>query len=180
MNSEKRKAIGFIVGGLIYLVSIPFALVILSQHIDKKINTPPLILEPLNLIVAIIFIILGLLLVAWSGLALLKIGRGTPIPKIPTQRLVTVEPYSFCRNPMLFGVTLYYFGISIWLNSVSAMALTALFLLLFTAYIKLVEEKELERRFGYEYLKYKQNTPFLIPKLDEHTKDLFILCTIGL
>jgi len=31
-------------------------------------------------------------------------------------------------------------------------------------YIKLVEEKELEQRFGVEYLEYKRRTPFLIPR----------------
>jgi protein-S-isoprenylcysteine O-methyltransferase Ste14 len=31
------------------------------------------------------------------------------------------------------------------------------------AYIKLVEEKELEFRFGKEYVDYKNDTPFIIP-----------------
>jgi protein-S-isoprenylcysteine O-methyltransferase Ste14 len=31
------------------------------------------------------------------------------------------------------------------------------------AYIKLIEEKELELRFGKEYLDYKKDTPFIIP-----------------
>jgi protein-S-isoprenylcysteine O-methyltransferase Ste14 len=30
-------------------------------------------------------------------------------------------------------------------------------------YIKLIEEKELEERFGSEYVEYKKRTPFLIP-----------------
>jgi protein-S-isoprenylcysteine O-methyltransferase Ste14 len=30
-------------------------------------------------------------------------------------------------------------------------------------YIKWIEEKELEERFGSEYLEYKKRTPFLIP-----------------
>jgi len=31
-------------------------------------------------------------------------------------------------------------------------------------YIKLIEEKELEGRFGSEYAEYKKRTPFLIPR----------------
>jgi protein-S-isoprenylcysteine O-methyltransferase Ste14 len=31
-------------------------------------------------------------------------------------------------------------------------------------YIKRVEEKEMEIRFGQEYLTYRQQTPFLIPR----------------
>ena len=32
-----------------------------------------------------------------------------------------------------------------------------------SAYHKFVEEKELEYRFGKDYLEYKKNVPFLIP-----------------
>jgi protein-S-isoprenylcysteine O-methyltransferase Ste14 len=32
-------------------------------------------------------------------------------------------------------------------------------------YHKFIEEKELEERFGDEYKKYKQNIPFLFPKI---------------
>jgi len=38
-------------------------------------------------------------------------------------------------------------------------------LLFSTTYIKLVEEKEREARFGGEYKEYKRKTPFLIPKI---------------
>ena len=30
-------------------------------------------------------------------------------------------------------------------------------------YLKLIEEKELEMRFGQDYLEYKKNTPFILP-----------------
>jgi len=39
-----------------------------------------------------------------------------------------------------------------------------LFTALIIAYVKLVEEKELEARFGEKYIRYKKKTPFLIPK----------------
>ena len=32
-------------------------------------------------------------------------------------------------------------------------------------YIKLVEERELEARFGEAYIAYKKSTPFIAPKL---------------
>ncbi|RLI89338.1 MAG: hypothetical protein DRO98_01270 [Archaeoglobales archaeon] len=45
---------------------------------------------------------------------------------------------------MTLGVVVYYLGISIYITSPSSVPLTSAFLLLSTAYIKLVEEKELE------------------------------------
>jgi protein-S-isoprenylcysteine O-methyltransferase Ste14 len=35
-------------------------------------------------------------------------------------------------------------------------------------YIKFIEEKELEARFGQEYSEYKKRTPFFIPKIGKH------------
>jgi protein-S-isoprenylcysteine O-methyltransferase Ste14 len=35
-------------------------------------------------------------------------------------------------------------------------------------YIKRVEEAEMEIRFGQEYLNYKKQTPFLIPRFWKH------------
>ena len=56
-----------------------------------------------------------------------------------------------------------YLGLSIYLGSVAAIGLVALFAGLLLLYVKVVEEKELEARFGDAYLQYKRNTPFLIP-----------------
>jgi len=163
--TEKQKIVGFILGGLVFLVVIPSILVLASPFIDANLNLPKLISKPFNFIIALFFITFGFLLIVWSGFALFRIGRGTPVPVISTQKLVTTGPYALCRNPMLLGSTIYYLGISLWLGSLSAVIITALFLLCSIAYIKLVEEKELEVRFGREYEEYKKKVPFLIPRL---------------
>ncbi len=169
-SSRKQKVIGLVIGGVTFLVVIPFILVSASSFIDVQLNLPELLPEPFNFIVATFLIVLGFLLVAWSGFAQLKVGKGTPVPVMPTQRLVTTGPYALCRNPMLLGSVIYYLGISLRLNSLSAIVLTALFLLCSIAYVKLVEEKELEARFGKEYEEYKRRTPFLIPCLRRHAR----------
>ena len=163
--TEKQEIIGFIVAGFVFIVVIPFIIVLCSLFIDAELTLPKLLPDVFNLIIASFFIILGLLLIGWTGLVQFNIGKGTPIPAMPTQRLITTSVYSLCRNPMLLGAVMYYLGISLWINSLSAVFLTALFLLFSTAYIKLVEEKELETRFGEEYKEYKRKTPFLIPKI---------------
>jgi protein-S-isoprenylcysteine O-methyltransferase Ste14 len=65
---------------------------------------------------------------------------------------------------MTFGAITYYLSISLLAGSFSAIILVVLFSLVFVAYIKLVEEKELEAKFGEEYRMYKRKTPFLVPK----------------
>jgi protein-S-isoprenylcysteine O-methyltransferase Ste14 len=37
-------------------------------------------------------------------------------------------------------------------------------------YLKLFEEKELEERFGSDYIEYKRKTPFLIPRFTKEMK----------
>ena len=162
--SKGQRIIALIPACLLFLIGIPFALVILSPFIDTYLRLPKFVLEPLNIIVALSLIISGLLFSAWSVWVQFKIGEGTPIPMMPTQKLVVDGPYAYCRNPMTLGMIIFYFGISVWIGSLSSIGLTLLFTALIIAYVKLVEERELEARFGEEYIKYKKRTPFLIPK----------------
>jgi protein-S-isoprenylcysteine O-methyltransferase Ste14 len=66
---------------------------------------------------------------------------------------------------MALGTALFYLGVAIWLGSLSAVGLGLVYPVGILIYIKLIEEKELEERFGSEYLEYKKRTPFLIPRL---------------
>jgi len=162
--SKGQRLIALIPACLFFLIGIPFALVILSPFIDAYLRLPKFVLEPLNIIIALFLIIPSLSFSAWSVWVQFKIGEGTPIPMMPTQKLVVDGPYAYCRNPMTLGMIIFYFGISVWIGSLSSIGLTMLFTVLIIAYVKLVEEKELEARFGEEYIKYKKRTPFLIPK----------------
>jgi len=162
--SREQRILRFIPVGLFFLLGFPLIL-FSCQTIDRELNLPKLLIEPYNLLLASILVTFGLFFAIWATLALFKVGEGTPVPTIPTQKLVTTGPYTLCRNPMTFGIVVYYLGISLWLNSLFAVILTTLFLLCSIAYIKLVEEKELKARFGREYEEYKRKTRFLIPRL---------------
>lgn len=81
-----------------------------------------------------------------------------------TRKLVIQRPYTFCRNPMNLGTAVYYAGVAIWMGSLSALGLALIYPAGILTYVKVVEEKELEERFGAEYLEYKQATPFIIPR----------------
>jgi protein-S-isoprenylcysteine O-methyltransferase Ste14 len=94
-----------------------------------------------------------------------SLGKGTPIPLMATQNLIVKRPYTYCRNPMTLGTAIFYLGVAIWLGSISAIGLGLIYPVGILIYIKLIEERELEERFGFEYLEYKMKTPFLIPSL---------------
>jgi protein-S-isoprenylcysteine O-methyltransferase Ste14 len=75
-------------------------------------------------------------------------------------------PYKLMRNPIEFGAILYYFGLGTITCSYSiGIVCFLLGLACGSSYHKFIEEKELKHRFGEDYIKYRQNVPFLIPRI---------------
>jgi len=115
-------------------------------------------------------ILFGLFWMIWSWYSLLTIGRGHPqevfgFPLAPrTERLVIVGPYTYTRNPMLFGLLLLLVGWGVILGSVSATLFSPLLLVaLLLLHFKFFEEPGLWRRFGEEYEGYRHQVPLILP-----------------
>ena len=65
---------------------------------------------------------------------------------------------------MLTGLFLIFFGVGFGLNSLSlVLVFTPLYILLNVWELKHIEEPELVRRLGDEYIEYRQKTPMFIP-----------------
>ena len=159
-----RRLVISTLGTFVFVVLVPLFFAYFSASIDLRLGLPRLLIFPLNILLSLVLIVFGLFFMAWASLALFKFGKGTPAPLVPTEKLVISGPYKYCRNPLLLGASSYYFGVSFLLNSVGAFILAFLALLVGSAYVKLVEERELLERFGEEYKKYRSSTPFLIPR----------------
>lgn len=157
--------IAVVFGGVIFWAIIPFFIVVVSSYIDQWLHLPKFHYGLINPVIGFLFIVVGWLLANWTVKVQFSLGRGTPIPLMATQKLVIKGPYTYCRNPMTLGTTLFYLGVAIWLGSFSAVGLNLVYPVGISIYIKLIEERELEERFGSEYFEYKKRTPFLIPRL---------------
>ncbi len=107
----------------------------------------------------------GLALIVWSVRSQYTLGKGTPTPRVPTQRLVTQGPYGYSRNPMTLGALLMYLGIGIWIGSGIVIILTLVVFIVLLRFIYIHETRELVERFGNEYVEYQQKTPFLFPRV---------------
>lgn len=90
-------------------------------------------------------------------------GKGTPAPWEPPQKLVIAGPYRYVRNPMIIGVIFILIGETILFNSWPLFMWTILFLAGQMAYLPLVEEKALIKRFGDPYSMYMMAVPRWIP-----------------
>jgi protein-S-isoprenylcysteine O-methyltransferase Ste14 len=152
------------VGALFFLVILPLFFIWIGSFIDKYILINSSII--IKYLISILTIIIGLFFLFWTTYTQLKIGKGTPAPNAPTQRLIMSGPYKLMRNPIEFGAILYYFGLgTITLSYTVGFVCFLLGLVFGSSYHKFIEEKELERRFGEDYIKYRQNVPFLIPRI---------------
>ena len=163
--SKKQRAIAVVFGGFIFWIVIPFFVVVFSCYIDQWLCLQRFRYGLINPVIGLVFMVVGWLFANWAVKVQFTIGKGTPIPLMATQKLIVKGPYRYCRNPMTLGTDLFYLGIALWLGSISALGLGLVYPVGILIYIKLVEERELEKRFGSEYLEYRRNTPFLIPQI---------------
>lgn len=161
--TENQRLKAMIPLGVFFLVIMP-ALLVWTSNIDNRLNIPRITFAPFNLIIAVFLIGIGLTFGLWANLIEFIEGEGTPVPMMPTQKLIATGPFRYCRNPMAFGAISIYLGVVILIGSLSSFILLALLTSALFIYIKHIEEKELEMRFGQDYLEYKKRVPFIIPR----------------
>lgn len=151
--------------GIVFAYLIPLLIVKQGPRLDAILNLPAISPGIIRIFSGAILVLAGSFYALWSILSQLLRAGGTPLPVIPTQRLLVNGPFKQSRNPMTFGTILLYLGVGIISGSISSVILVLLFGGLLAVYLKLVEERELTARFGQEYLDYKRRTPFLIPRI---------------
>jgi protein-S-isoprenylcysteine O-methyltransferase Ste14 len=108
---------------------------------------------------------IGLLLFVASLWHFATEGRGTLAPWDPPRVFVGRGPYRFVRNPMISGVILCLFGEALVLRSPPHASWAATFVLINLIYIPLLEEPQLERRFGDSYREYCRHVRRFIPRI---------------
>ena len=119
----------------------------------------------IRLPVYIVLLVIGIPMVLWTIFRFLRT-KGTPIPFNPPPTMVTNGLYAIVRNPMHLGWTILLIGAAVFTQSFTLLVIfIPLFVLAHILYLKFVEEKELEKKFGQAYLDYKKRVPMFIPKL---------------
>ena len=164
-HSERRRILALLPAGLVFLILLPYVILVLGPNLDARLGMQGFYVGVINIILGGVMMIVGGFFALWSIYAQMTRGRGTPLPLMPTQELLIRGPFAYCRNPMTLGTILAYLGLGIMAGTVCgcAIVLTLAALLLF--YLKRFEERELAERFGDPYLRYKQQVPFIIPRL---------------
>ncbi len=162
--SSKERIIALMVEGIFFLGILPGTVVYFSPLLDRQFELPSLAFGVINIILGCGFVVAGILLAWWTIYVQFTIGRGTPVPLLATQQLIIQKPYNYCRNPMALGTIVAGLGVAILIGSLSAAVIVLALAVLLLVYIKLLEEREMELRFGEAYREYRKQTPFILPR----------------
>lgn len=159
-----RDLIGYLLGLIIFIIGIPFVMYFASGSPNiAKIGL-------LQLLMLMIFAIVGIGLSVWSIVYMKNVGKGNPFDAFNhevaprTNTLMTDGPYGICRNPMLLGVFIYHIGVLIALLSIGALIVFVIEILIMNVQVNR-EEQRLRVDFGNEYGEYVENSNRFLPKL---------------
>jgi len=156
--------------GLLFFLGTITLLVLLAPWIDGLCGFPKLFGTPSSTVVSVAVLAIGLFLVLWSNLHFLKV-KGTPVPFNPPPKLVTTGPYAFARNPMVTGVVLVVLGLGLFYGSITLVFIfTPLVVAVSVCELMIIEEPELEKRLGKEYVEYKKRVPMFFPRMRRQGK----------
>lgn len=150
--SHDRRSLMFILMGVVLSL---FSLFLFPYLGIGKINT--------NFTYLGIFIMMcGFILRQWSIQILGKLF--TPVISIQQDhRLITKGPYKYVRHPSYSGLLLELLGASLAVFNWMSFILVFCFMLPPLIYRIKVEEKELTKQFGQDYIDYKKKAKMLIP-----------------
>ena len=162
-GSQSRRSLLTPVGLLVFGDSL-LLVVVAGLLVDRVLHLPPLLPGLIGVAIGFPLLAIGSVLCGWCVVRFRK-AAGTPVPINPPTELVVEGPYRWTRNPMLTGVFTGLFGVGVLLHSIGTVAVsTPAYILLHLIELKLVEEPELERRFGAAYTEYKRDVPMFWPR----------------
>lgn len=164
-DNMSRDFIGYLLGLIIFIIGIPFIMYLASSSPDlSRIGL-------IQLLILIIFAVVGIGLSVWSIVYMKNVGGGDPFDAFNhevaprTSSLMTDGPYGICRNPMLLGVFIYHIGVLIALLSIGAVVVLIIEILIMNVQVR-KEEQRLKNDFGKDYEDYVENSNRFLPKLN--------------
>lgn len=146
-------------------LALPFLVVVIVPGSILYLESGSLFPELPKLLISLVVFISGAALFIWTNRLFIVRGRGTLAPWDPPREFITEGPYCYVRNPMILGVWLMLLGEALFFRSPGIGIWAMIFSFSNLAYLPLVEERDLKKRFGRDFEEYRQNVPAWIPRL---------------
>jgi protein-S-isoprenylcysteine O-methyltransferase Ste14 len=100
-------------------------------------------------------IIFGIIMNLWTD-SLFKKKQTTVKPYEMPNFFVTSGPFKLSRHPMYLGMMSILLGVAIFLGSLITFAFPIIFIMIMEKLFIPLEEKNLEKKFGNQYIDYKK------------------------
>jgi len=144
--------------GIIYGVGLWVGLPYFFIRLNDYFQLPVIKHLPLQMIGAVL-IGLGFSFVLYSAGVFKFIGKGTPVPIEPPEKLVVKGLYKYTRNPMYVSHLLIFLGYFFVFGQILLIVSLVLVGLSLNLLILKWEEPQLKKRFGKSYLNYMKEVP---------------------
>ncbi len=102
----------------------------------------------------IILILFGIIINLWTDSLFKKAKTNVRYHKIPS-KLIISGPFKISRNPMYLGMLMILLGTAIIVRNPLSFIFPIIFAVIINHKFISIEEKNMEKAFGKEYLKYK-------------------------
>lgn len=146
----------FVIPGLLYWISTRWD--ILQRYSFKY--------SPVSEAAGLAFMAFGFYIVCRAVSDLTSKGEdGTPAPWHSPANLAVTGIYQRTRNPMVSGVTIVLLGESMLSGAILVSGYFLFWIVSNLIFTPLLEEPEMEARFGDAYREYKKSTPRWFPRL---------------
>ena len=140
----------------IFVTAVGFVVALVGTGLDKLIGIAEF-RSTVSIVIGSVFLAVGFLIRFWATYYFYK-NRMRVVATAPQGALLTSGPYRYSRNPLYLGGNVFiFFGAGALLGSPMAMVITALHIPLVDAFIRR-EERQLEQRFGDDWVRYERST----------------------
>ncbi len=167
---SKRHSIVFdaIFSIIVFWILLPLFISIISTVIDIHFELS-WDFNHLRISIGAVLIIAGTYIAVWAANTMYYMGKGLPLFCHPPKYLVKSGPYSFVRHPLYIAFFLYLCGLGLILSPSMSYIVNPIFLLLLMLYT-IREQRSLCKKFGREYIDYRNSVPAVIPLKSKVTR----------
>ena len=92
-HTEAKRILATLPAGVIFVYLLPLAIARGGSSLDQQIGLHPFDLGTINYILGGLLMVVGFFFALWSIVAQFSRGRGTPLPILPTQKLLIDGPF---------------------------------------------------------------------------------------
>jgi protein-S-isoprenylcysteine O-methyltransferase Ste14 len=128
----------------------------LSREVDSLLGLEGY-RSPVSMAAGVLLLVLGTVLRLWASHAFYS-NRLSVLRVLPQARILHSGPYAHSRNPLYVGLVVLALGWVLYLGSTVGLLYWGVVILVVVVWVR-KEERELQREFGEEYVRYKCSVP---------------------